>query len=168
MKKIKLLVFLIMSIFVISFFSCREIYDTQDYTIQVYKFKTGSDYSNNVPVELSKDKKRITSSPGAKLKRWPIKLANNYYLNGSMGVNSGYISLTIDEFNESYEKYGFGTSLDTEYKLLVEKDPYIEFFTTKNRIFYDENESGAYGIDTAMINNLIRTDKLDNFFDKLK
>ncbi len=164
MKKLKCI--LVLSIFAILFVACIERYDSRDYTIQVYKFKVGSDYSNNVPVELSTDNKKITSSPGGALKKWPIKLANGYYLNGSMGVNSGYLSLTIDEFNESYEKYGFGTSLDMEYKLLVEKDPYLEFFISENQIFFNGN--GVYGIDTAIINNLIRTDNIGNFFDRLK
>ena len=57
---------------------------------------------------------------------------------------------------------------DTLYKLLIDKDPFISFYSRDdhdNR-FWDEN--GAYGIDTAFINELIRKDKLENYFIKLK
>ncbi len=102
-------------------FSCEKVKD-EDTLIQIYKFNA-IDYSNNVPVELSDDKSKITSAPG-NITRMPVKLANDYYLNGSMGVNSGYLSLTIEEHNSLEIKPG----IDSLYNLLVEKDPYIEYY----------------------------------------
>jgi len=133
-----------------------------DTIIQLYKFKSSKDYSNHVPVELSEDEERIASAPGT-INRLPVKLADDYYMNGSMGVNSGYLSMTIEEHN-SYE---IKPGVDSIYKMIVEKDPYIEYYHRNDDGTF-RNENGVYGIDTTFINDLIRTDKLEEYFDKLK
>lgn len=155
----RLMIILTLSVFNL-FYSCEKVKD-EDTVIQIYKFKT-IDYSNNVPVELSDDKNKITSAPG-NITRMPIKLTDNYYLNGSMGVNTGYLSLTIEEHNAFEIKPG----VDSLYNLLIEKDPYIEYYY-RHDVGTFRNENGVYAIDTAMINVLIRTDKLENYFDRLK
>jgi hypothetical protein len=144
------------------FWSCEKV-KNKDTTIQIYKFDTARNYSNNAPVELFFDKNKITSNPSEINTRWPVKLASGYYLNGSMGVNSGYLSLTIQEYNS----YDVIPGVDSLHKLLVEKDPYIEYYQRSDDGTFS-NENGAYGIDTAMINDLIRTDKLENYFDRMK
>lgn len=156
------LIIIVILIFFNLFCSCEKVKD-EDATIQIYKFDSARDYSNNVPVELSLDKNKITSSPSELNTRWPIKLVSEYYMNGSMGVNSGYLSLTVEEYNS----YDIIPGVDSLFELLVEKDPYLEYYERNdNGTFSSVN--GAFGIDTAMINDLIRTDKLENFFDKLK
>lgn len=144
------------------FYSCEKAKDV-DTTIQIYKFNVGQDYSNNVPVELSVDKTKITSNSSELNERWPVKLISGYYMNGSMGVNSGYLSLTVEEYNS----YDIIPSVDSLFKLLVEKDPYLEYYQRNDDGTFN-NENGAFGIDTAMINDLIRTDKLENYFERLK
>lgn len=142
--------------------SCRKV-NNMDTTIQIYKFKTGNDYSNYVPVELSGDRTKITSSPGHLNERWPVNLDSGYYLNGSMGVNSGYLSMTIEEHNA----YSIKPGIDSLYELLVERDPYLEYYEhNDDGTFRDEN--GAYGIDTALINSLIRSNRLESYFKRLK
>jgi hypothetical protein len=155
----RLIIIIVLSAFNL-FCSCEKVKD-KDTLIQIYKFKT-IDYSNNVPVELSDDKDKITSAPG-NITRVPVKLSDNYYLNGSMGVNTGYLSLTIEEHNNLEIKPG----IDSLYNLLIEKDPYLEYYYRHDDGTF-RNENGVYGIDTAMINDLIRTDKLENYFDRLK
>ena len=142
-------------------YSCEK-FQSEDATIYVYKTK--NDYSNNVSVELSEDKTRITSASGSINTRWPVKLVQGYCLNGSMGKNSGYISLTIEEYNN----YEIIPCDDTLFKLLIDKDPFIEFYyrNDDDSKFYDKN--GAYGIDTAFINDLIIKDELDIYFERLK
>ncbi len=144
-------------------FSCEKV-KTKDSTIYVYTFKDTNDYSNHVPVELSKDKSKITSAPGSLPSKWPVELISGYYLNGSLGPNTGYISMTIDEYN-SYE---IKPSVDTLSKLIIEKDPYSQFYRRNddNNKFYNEN--GAYGIDTALINDLIRKNSLEKYFERVK
>lgn len=144
-------------------YSCDKNLGSEDTVIQIYKFKSEKDYSNNVPVELSLDKNKITSNPSELNTRWPIKLVSGYYMNGSMGVNSGYLSLTIEEYNS----YDIIPGVDNLFSLLVEKDPYLEYYQRNDDGTFS-NENGAFGIDTAMINDLIRTDKLENYFDRLK
>jgi len=144
------------------FYSCEKAKD-EDTTIQIYKFKVGQDYSNNVPVELSVDKTKITSNSSELNERWPVKLISGYYLNGSMGVNTGYLSLSIEEYNSN----DIVPSVDSLNKLLIETDPYLEYYERIDDGTFSY-ENGAFGIDTAMINDLIRTDKLEDYFDKLK
>ncbi len=158
---IRLLVIVLLGVFNL-FCSCEKVKD-EDTTIQIYKFKTDSDYSNNTPVELSVDKSKITSNSSEINDRWPIKLDSGYYLNGSMGVYSGYLSLSIEEYNS----YDIKPGVDSLYNLLIEKDPYLEYYQRNDDGTF-RNESGVYGIDTAMINDLIRTDKLENYFERLK
>ncbi len=144
------------------FCSCEKVKE-KDTTIQIYKFESGMDYSNYVPVELTIDKTKITSNPSEVNSRWPVKLVSGYYLNGSMGVNSGYLSLTVEEYNS----YDILPGVDSLFKLLVEKDPYLEYYQRNDDgTFRDEN--GAYGIDTTFINDLIRQEKLEEYFDRLK
>ena len=147
--------------FFILLYSC-EIGMDDDTMIHVYKFKASKDYSEYVPVELSADKKKITAAPGG-ISSMPIKLIDGYYSRGALGVNTGYLSITIEEHNA----YEIKPGLDSLYKLLIEKDPFLEYYhRDDDGTFWDEH--GAYGIDTALINDLIRTDKLEDFFERLR
>ncbi|MFV0267307.1 MAG: hypothetical protein ACK5HT_09250 [Draconibacterium sp.] len=137
-------------------------FDSPDDIIEIYNFK-GQDYSNYAPVSLSDDKTKIHSAPGALPTQWPAKLANGYYLNGTLGKNSGYLSMTIEDFNKNDTKI----VIDSLNKLVIERDPYLEFYRGKKDNFWVE-EGGYYGIDTAAINDLIISGKLEKYFDKLK
>jgi len=144
------------------FCSCKKDH-TRDTTIQIYKFQTGKDYSNYVSVELSEDGSKITSQPSRLNERWPVQLDSGYYLNGSMGVNSGYISVTIEDYN----LYDSISGVDSLYKLLIDKDPYLEYYSRDDDGTF-RNENGIYGIDTVLINSLIRSNKLERYFKRLK
>ena len=146
-------------------FSCET--GSVDYE-WIFIYKTKTDYSDKVCVQLTADKSKISSYPGpgegAPL-YWPVELAEGYLLNGTRGVNSGFLSITNEEYNQNYST---SPGADSLYKLLLEKDPFIEFYEfndTKN-VFY--NESGAYGIDTAYINHLIRENNLEKYFIRIK
>ncbi len=160
---IALKLFIILFVFISLASTCNK-GSLKNETIWVYQTK--QDYSDKVAVELTQDKSEITAFPGPNdvSTKWPVKLINGYFLNGSFGPNSGYLSLT----KEKYHEYLTALPLDSLYKLLIDKDPFISFYSRddhENR-FYDEN--GAYGIDTAFINELIRKDKLEDYFIKLK
>jgi len=141
--------------------SCKKKF-VDDFVIQVYKFEDNKDYSLYVPVGLSEDKTKITSAPGTS-SRWPIKLFANYYLNGSMGVNSGYLSITKEEYN----LFEIKPSVDSMYSYIVDVDPYSEFYLSIDGDIF-KNENSIYGIDTALINSLIRLDELEKYFVRLK
>jgi len=123
-------------------------------------YKTKSDYSEYVPVELSGDRTQITSAPGFMDER-PAKLIYGYYLGGTMGLYTGYLSMTIEEYNNNE----YPPSLDTISKLIMEKDPFIEYYESKkSSALIDENT----GIDTFFINQLIMEDRLEEYFVRLK
>jgi len=130
--------------------------------LYLYKFKV--DYSQNVPVELSTEKSRITSAPGF-IDELPLKLIDDYYLGGTFGLYTGYLSITIEEYNNNEVPL----SIDSISKLLIENDPFIEFyqFEDKNYIFKDENNL-EYGIDTSFLNTLIKEGNLEKYFTRLK
>jgi len=153
----KILIF----IFILSAFSC-ETGKVRDTTIWIYKTK--KDYSKNVPVRLSPDKTKIMAVPGNLNPRWPVLLIDSFYLGGSMGPNTGYVSLSIEDYN----KLKIKPSNDSLYKLLIDKDPFIEFYQRNDDDGMFHNENGAWGIDTAFINDLIRKDQLEEYFVRLK
>jgi len=149
--------------------SCEKLfYFGSEYKdIYVYKFKDGKDYSNNANLRLSDDKSEIRTVSYNLPCHWPVKLAEGYYLNGTSGVNAGYLSLTCEEYN-SLETL---PSRDSLYNLLIDKDPYIEFYHRfdYNDTFFDGYcEDAAYGIDTTYLNKLIRTGRLEEYFERQK
>ena len=151
-------------IFISLSFSCESGSDIDE---MIYVYKTKADYTKNVCVELDPDKTKVTSfyAPNSINSRWPVRLTDNYVLNGTLGSNSGFLSITNEEYNQNYSA---SPGADSLYKLLLDDDPYIEFYEfndTKN-VFY--NESGANGIDTAYINHLIREDNLEKYFIRIK
>ncbi len=162
-NKIKLLIPLF--VFISLSFSCET--GSVDYE-RIYVYKTKTDYSDNVCVQLTSDKSKISSYPGPGEGGpwyWPVELAEGYLLNGTRGANSGFLSITNEEYNQNYNT---SPGADSLYKLLLDKDPFVEFYQfddTKN-VFY--NESGAYGIDTAYINHLIKESNLEKYFIRIK
>ncbi|MFC2152707.1 hypothetical protein ACFLSE_09275 [Bacteroidota bacterium] len=133
----------------------------------IYVYKTKADYSLNVCVELSSDKSWITGFPGPSdvSTELPVTLAEGYILDGAMGSNSGFLSITNEEY---IQNYAVSPGPDSLYKLLLDKDPFLEFyeFNDKKNVFY--NESGVNGVDTAFINHLIREDNLQQYFIRVK
>jgi len=129
--------------------------NVEDLTIHVYKTK--QDYSSLVPVQLSPDGKLITSAPG---KCAPLrKLAQGYFLGNTMGINTAYLSLSIEEYN-SYDPI---LGVDSLYKYIMEKDPFLEYYISEDNELRNED-----GIDTAFINYLIMENNLAMYFTQLK
>jgi hypothetical protein len=148
MKKILILLILFCVV------ACGEI-GVVDRTIYVYRTK--NDYSRNVCVELSADKSRVTgfSAPSTRTKE-PLKLANGYLLYGSCGVNSGFVSLLMEDYTKPI-------GADSLYKLLIDKDPFIDFYECANNSLYTDT-----GVDTVKINQIIKKNELNKYFRKLK
>lgn len=141
-------------------YSCKV--NTKDTTIWIYKMV--NDYSQNVPVELSSDKTIIVSHSLNISTQWPVSLSNGYYLNGSMGPNTGYLSFSIKEYNNLETL----PSKDSLYKLLVDKDPFIEFYQLNDDRGIFMNENGYLGFDTVLLNSIINNRRLELYFDRLK
>jgi hypothetical protein len=109
-------------------------------------YKTRQDYSNNITVQLSKDHRRITCTPGQAdaAQQRPIQLANGYLLKRMNG--DAVLSLTYDEFITSTKSYTSAELLS----MVIDTDPYLEKYECCK----------CTGQDTAKINDLIRNNLL--------
>jgi hypothetical protein len=117
-----------------------------DATGPVIVYKTKKDYSENISVQLSKDGKSITAYPGpsdAQHQR-PIQLANGYLLKRMVG--DAFLSITFEEYTDTTKDW---SNIDLiEY--VIDTDPYLEKYECCE----------CTGRDTAIINNLIRENRL--------
>ena len=133
---------------IITFLSCDWIYRPGpcDASGPTVVYKTKQDYSNNVTIQLSKDGKKVTASPGPldALNQRPIVLADGYLLKRMVG--DAVTSLTIEQYAFSSVHY---SAIDL-LSLVIDKDPYLEKYECC------ECTQG----DTATINDLIRKHQL--------
>ena len=81
-----------------------------------------------------------------------------------MGPNTAYLNLSREEYN----KLEIKPSPDSLFKLIIEKDPFTEFYQRMDENGIFRNENGYYGIDTTLINNLIKKGELTKYFDRIK
>jgi hypothetical protein len=102
-------------------------------------YKTRKDYSNNVAVILSDDKKTIVSYPDPKditkennyLK--PTKLKKGYLLdNRGVGPNVAYLKMTCAQ----YAALPKAPSLNALMKMIIDKNPMTELYNCGNRYVY--------------------------------
>jgi hypothetical protein len=116
-------------------------------------YKTAKDYSKNIPVNLSPDRKSLVSYPdirdiyyAGKL-AYPTVLAGGYLLdNRGVGPNVAFLDYTY----EQYQSLGETPSADELLKHVIDTDPLTELYSCKcNR-------------DTAYLNKLISTGGLIN------
>lgn len=139
---------LVFLIIILTSLSCDWMYRPRpcDASGPVIVYKTKQDYSNNITVQLSKDHKSLTCTPGPAdaANQRPIKLANGYLLKRMCG--DAVLSLTIDEFIISTKSYSNSELLN----MVIETDPYLEKYECCE----------CTGNDTAKINDLIRKNLL--------
>lgn len=109
-------------------------------------YKTKKDYSNNVPVQLTADKKSLISYPGRGDIRKPVLLANGYY-SGVSG--NAYLSITLDEYADTNNKY----PSDELMKYVIDADPFTEWYNVCPCAY-------VVGRDTTSLNRIIRHDSL--------
>jgi len=76
-----------------------------------------------------------------------------------MGINTAYLSLSIEEYN-SYDPI---LGVDSLYNYIMEKDPFLEYYISEDNELRNED-----GIDTAFINYLIMENNLAMYFTQLK
>jgi len=153
MRKIKIILPLILLI--ILFFSCDWIFRPGpcDSSGPIVVYKTKLDYSNNITIQLSKDKKKVTCTPGPQdaAHQRPIQLADGYLLKRMCG--DAVTSITYDDFIQSTKSYTSAEWLS----FVIDTDPYLEKYECCK----------CADQDTAVINDMIRNNQLSNC-DKLK
>ena len=128
-------------------------------------YKTNNDYSQNVYVVLSPDKNYIIS--GGATFPFVTKLTNGYYAHQSCqkGLNIAYLSITELEWEQSINGEN-RMSYEEQANYIIDNDPYIEFYREKSEYYGQLMKDNS--IDTAKINDMIKTGELEIFFDKLK
>lgn len=127
----------------------------------VYKMK--KDYSQNVPVTLSEDKKTIVSYPhprdvytNGKL-ALPTQLKEGYWLdNRGINGNVAFLSYTYEEYSQLTDV----PDLNTLYKKIIDKDPIQEMWVCGHRHNY-------YDI-VSELNELITNKEFDQKFKRIK
>ena len=96
--------------------------DICETTGPIVVYKTKKDYSNNVSIQLSADKKTITAYPGPTEVHKPAPLVNGYYCAKMFG--NAFLSITIDQYADSNNKYPF----DQLMKYVIDTDPFTEYY----------------------------------------
>lgn len=122
-----------------------------------YIYKTRADYSQNIFVEINKDK-QITGGGFPARPQYPytadVKLAGGYYRvrDASNGLRSQYsvpTSLTIDTYKVKLPD-------DSLAKLIIDYNPFIDFYLFE-----------AKSVDTATINGIIRRGEQSKYFTRM-
>lgn len=108
--------------------------NSQEPTIKVYKTK--ENYNNLVPIRLSNDKTQIVSYPApSDLKKdgkfsIPTELEGGFLIdNLGISENTAFIKLTYEE----YAALQNTLSLSELFKLIVDKDPFLEIYDCGNK-----------------------------------
>ena len=127
----------------------------------IYKMK--KDYSQNVPVILSADKKTIVSYPhprdvytNGKL-AFPTPLKDGYWLdNRGIGENVAFLSYTYEEYAALSE----APDLSLLYKKIIDKDPITEMWNCGRRHNYHDLIND--------LNEIIVNNKMEGNFKRVK
>lgn len=130
-------------------------------SVLVYKMR--KDYSQNVPVILSSDKKTIVSYPhprdvytNGKL-AVPTQLKNGYWLdNRGISGNVAFLSYTY----EQYAALNDVPPIDVLYKKIVDKDPITEMWDCGRRHTYHDLVNN--------LNEIIVNNKMEGNFKRVK
>ena len=125
-------------------------------------YKTKADYSKNIPVILSGDKKRIVSYPDVKDVyyqgefAYPAGLKKGFLLdNRGIGPDVAFLSVTYEEFSKMEKT----PSADELYDLIIDKDPLLVMYKCGNRSDYQDIKKE--------LNEIISSGKIETF-TKLK
>jgi len=129
----------------------------------VIVYKTKKNYDNNIPVMLSDDKSKIVSYPDPSDVvndngyTTPTKLRHGYLLdNRGVGLNTAFLKITYKE----YAKLQKPPSLDSMYKIIIDKDPIAELYDCGSR--YEMTDPAKE------VNEMIKNDELKKNAKELK
>jgi hypothetical protein len=176
MKKIKFIYVLIATLLFFNS-SCDRLKTEAQYQ-GVSLYKTRGDYYDKVTVGIKKNENRIFRTPyvsgGAltytgtdTIPKSRAKLVNGYILDSEADLNyDAFLSMSYKELLLWEEKYGETSFIiDTAWKYILDKDPYIEFYKVKNSNMFVSDTSHC---DTTGLNQIILEGKIEEYFTKLK
>lgn len=91
-------------------------------------YKTTKDYSRNVSIQLTDDKKSVASYPAptdVRPELMPVKLRKGYLLSRSgISTNTVYLNISID----AYSQLKKAPLVDEMYKMIKDKNPFTEIW----------------------------------------
>lgn len=139
--------------------------------LRIYNLK--GDYINNVCVGLTEDKSSILVYPDPSSncgdpEESPFKMKAGYYLDHccNYGINSAYLSIKKSEYKDIYP-----ISKDSMYNLILDADPYVEYYIDENDVLgikEPPDTTHYFTLDTALLNEIITNNELAKYFTKLK
>jgi len=141
--------------------------------MHIFKFKEGKEYLiDHVFVLLSKDRKSISGYPDhSVINLKAADIYKKYYLDApNYGLNTAYLSLTIEEFNRTWDTL----QAETMDKLLIEKDPYEEYYYNEDGYLANHcpeclNKDTTWSaIDTAKFHRLVDKGELEKYLKRVK
>ena len=139
----------------------------------ILKFKNGKDYSKNVFVQLSDDKKSVNGHPGYKgmIDIEPLDFYKGYYLElPNYGILTGYLSLTIEEYKNVPDTFNKVAIED----LIIDKDPYEEYYYDEDKYLKNDcpecldKDTIWHAIDTAKFHRLVDNGELGKYLKRVK
>jgi hypothetical protein len=163
------LMFIILFLSIVLINSCDK-NNGNDPLPKLVVYKLRSDYTNNVCVGISSDKERITCFPSDKdpcgnPTDKPYKVNRDYYLDAlcNYGVNSAYLSVTKTD----YQNIWTNLTPDSMMNLILDADPYIEFYIDENRIL-EKICTDCFTLDTIKLNEIILAGELEIKLKRIK
>lgn len=121
-------------------------------------YKTKKDYSKQIPVGLTPDKKGLASFPAVTdiyyngELAYPVVLENGYLLdNRGIGPDVAFLSITYEE----YSRLKKTPSADELFKLVIDNEPLTEMYNAGVRYEYDNI--------VTELNQKIREGKINTF-----
>ena len=122
---------------------------------RVIIYKTRKNYSNNIPIVLSQDKRQIISFPSPsdiKTILKPKKLKKGYFLdNFGISRNTVFISLSYSEYSKLKQ---LPNEADFK-KMIIDSFPFLEMYDCGDRYQFEKTE--------RQINKIIKENKLSQF-----
>jgi hypothetical protein len=174
MIKSKLLSFI--AVILILFNSCNDINKPDDLLGPkpgVYKFKEGVNYIEFVPVILDSTRTKVigynTNQTVEDIKARIVYEYKGYYY-GIIALNTGYLSLTFDEFNSMIDTLSDG-DFDIN-ALLIECNPFEALYSDPDDYLIMENPPDSFSslitiFDTVKFQHLVDNEEFELYLNRV-
>ncbi len=157
--------------------SCNGLKDKEE-APGIVLYKTNGEYFDLVTIGMKdgyiirtpsyiNDKYKFTITSQDTIFRYRARLVNGYILsNESSAASDVFLNLTFKQYMILEGKYGASLPHDTLLKHIIDSNPYTVFYS-------DNSEPRKFNsliekIDTTEINLIIKENKIDQYFERIK
>lgn len=155
-----------------------SLFETEDLLGGFMIYKTKGDYKEYITVGL-KDGKIVRSEGDTNITRRVtsdslcadrIPLVNGYEMGRPFNIEKdAYVKITFKEFLQYCDRHNVGAlPSDTIYKYILDTDPFTEAYREITTNDFFECELPYVLPDTAVVNQIIRNNEIDKYFNKVK